>query len=206
MSIDRIRRWLQPADTLRWHPWAPLLVLVLALGFAFAFGAKVGYGAARSVERDHWLSTAAMAKARIEDQQKGGMRTAIWDSNSIDNIVRQWAARVGAPTPAWFRLRERFDRAMIYGWWTWSRDDAFMERTARDLAEFRLAHLAGNAPAWRPTSAYCDSGYAPVRPVEVSHLYAPLADSYSMLLGRTVTAAQLAPAVPGGRCPGKELP
>ncbi|HET7401404.1 MAG TPA: hypothetical protein VFJ62_06465, partial [Usitatibacter sp.] len=69
-------------------------------------------------------------------------------------------------------------------------------------AEWRLANFAPGAPAWQETAAWCDEmRELPLpRELDVTAGYRYTAMAYTKLLGREVTAAELAPAVPGGRC------
>jgi hypothetical protein len=205
VDATAFRRYLQPSPTLRWHPWAPLLMLLMAFGFVFEFGVKVGSRAARQIDMDPWYSQASMVRARITDQQKGGIQGVIWDANVIDNAVRQRVRVRENPRSGLETFRHRLEGLITFGFWR--RDDgALIDESVRKLAEWRLANLAGDAPAWRATASYCDSTFAPFVPADVGELWSSTADAYSKFLGRKVTGAQLAPVVPGGHCMGRKMP
>ena len=200
MTTEALRRYLQPSGQLRWHPWAPIVVLILALGFSFAFGARWGFEAAKRAHEHQILGSAFLAKSRVEMQMRGDPRAPTWDANSIDQLVASWASKP-YEDPGWFgqQLR-RVEDYFIYGWSPVRR--AKLDSTVKSLAEFRLANLAGEALAWQATSRYCDVTPKYPMPQNLGDRYVRVADAYSKILGRRIAPERLAPAVPGGTCPG----
>ena len=70
-------------------------------------------------------------------------------------------------------------------------------------AQLRLRELGGSAPRWQRTASYCEAFPPPLTGEDVRERYRKTAGEYSLVLGRTITAEQLAPLVPGLRCEWK---
>jgi hypothetical protein len=197
MDVTTFRRYLQPSPTLRWHPWAPLATLLLA--FAFVFGAGVALGMKYQKRHDR-PSRYSAAMFEVMTQQEAQVRPTalvIRRAQHIDNAVAQWVydnERKGwldrAIDAVQARLRPQRVPAI-------DMDDALHD-SMRRAAQWRLANLSGGAPAWQQTSIYCDEWKPSFD--DVTAIYQRYAEAYTKLLGREVTARQLAPAVPGGKC------
>jgi hypothetical protein len=200
VSLEAVRRYLQPSQTLRWHPWAPLAAALLLLGFAFFLGARWGYIAgARSQDYQNYLGASAESM-RYQMQQAYPARALLYEASVFDAAVHQAVTR---PAPsrlvAWNARLERL---------------VFLDRPAMPVppepvvahwAEVRLKELSAANPRWQATAAYCDEIMPPATGLDVTERYVRTATEYSHLLGRDITAQQLAPAVPGGKCaPRKE--
>ena len=200
MKVASIRRYLQPSATLRWHPWAPLAVLLLALGFAFCFGVKAGVGfAQRRANADAYaLGVLEMVtqKDRITRPGKALASRAATIDHAVESFVRSEEQSRGF---------SRVLDAVMGGSWLSSARASYW-RQAREstieAAEWRLANFAPGSPAWHQTAAYCDElrDLPLPRQYDVAAAYGYAAKAYTKLLGREITPARLAPAVPGGRC------
>jgi hypothetical protein len=196
MDVTTFRRYLQPSPTLRWHPWAPLATLVLAL--VFVFGAGIALGVKYEERRLRVsLYTPGLMEMNLQAEVKVRPTAAvIRRAQTIDNSVAQWVHDYEHKT--WLdgvmdaiepHLRaERVSRIKS--------DDALRDAMRR-VAEWRLANLAVGAPAWEQTAAYCEEWKSAFN---VTDIYERYAKAYTTLLGREISAKKLAPAVPGGKC------
>jgi len=200
MRVASFRRYLQPSTTLRWHPWAPLAVLALALGFAFCFGVKAGIGfAERRTDAQAYayaVSEMLMEKERIAHPG----RALVSRADTIDRAVTSFV-RSEEQSRGFTRLLD----AVVGGSWLSSRRASYWHHVRESTvkaAEWRLANFAPGAPAWRKTAAFCDElrDLSVPRPFDVTNGYKHTATAYTKLLGRRITPAELAPAVPGGTC------
>ncbi len=174
---------------------AAAVVLLLLLGASMS--QLVG-------EDDHEILWSAVAAARTNaelrmERDNLPARAASFKAAAIDNAVERWVAD-----------REAFRRSVLrrlYQQLPWVADGrANLERGIKHFAEQRLAHFAGSAPAWQVTAGYCDE-LARGTPEGAPRIHFDLrtgndriAEAYTKLLGRPVTAAELAPAVPGSVC------
>jgi hypothetical protein len=196
MTVATLRRYLQPSPTLRWHPWAPLVTLLLAFAFVFALGIAAGMKyEQRRVRNSQYSPVIFEMLTQLEAHQRP-TAIVIRRAQRIDNAVAQLvhedehkgvADRVADGIQPYFwpdRVR-RVD------------PDAVLHDSIRRAAEWRLANLSAGAPAWEQTAAYCNEWKYPYNVIDAYERYAK---AYSTLLGREITAKQLAPAVPGGVC------
>jgi hypothetical protein len=191
---------LKVPSTLRWHPWAPLAVLVLALGFTFYFGVQAGIGfAERRTNAEAYayaVSEMLMQKDRIAHPGRALVSRAATIDRAVESFVRSQEQSRG-----FTRLLD----AVIGGSWLSSARASYW-RQAREstvkAAEWRLANFAAGAPAWQKTAAFCDElrDLPLPRQYDVTAAYGYTAKAYTKLLGRRITPAELAPAVPGGIC------
>jgi len=197
MDVATFRRYLQPSPTLRWHPWAPLVTLALAFAFVFGLGVSLGMKYEQRFERPSRYSGAMFEVMTQQEAQKRPTALVIRRAQHIDNAVAQWV--YDHEHRRWLdraidalqaRLRPpRVSRVDI--------DEALRDSMHR-AAEWRLANLSVGAPAWQQTSVYCEEWKPSFD--DVTAIYQRYAEAYTKLLGREVTAMQLAPAVPDGKC------
>lgn len=194
MEIAEFRRYLQPSPSLRWHPWAPRIAAAACALVIFALGVDLGIKIEkRQLRFAQYRPAIFETMIRFEELARptaGLIRRA----GMIDDAVRTWVEQES--TRGWVddaldALDARFSRFGM------SRH-AMLQSAIVRAAEWRLAHFAGSAPEWQPTSTYCQD-YGTLGG-DVSSRYERPAEAYTRLLGREVRAAQLAPAVPGGKC------
>ena len=192
MDAASFRRYLQPSPTLRWHPWAPLAVLVLALIAAFTIGARLGYWyAAKELGHDHAWSYAFLTKVRIQEQGERPAMAAVREAQDLDRAVMQWASN--PRTDGWQRAA-----AYVHDAVNKPVPEEKMRTALVSVAEFRLREFAPGSPRWHVDADWCKAVYASPGPVTTR--YENVAVAYTKLLGRPVYAKQLAPAIPGGEC------
>ena len=182
--IATLRRYLQPSPVMRWHPWAPLAALLLAVAAAFALGVAWGVRQLELMNADEVYMRAFMTQAYVMQEKRGPVVPLLREARSIDDAVIRFASH--SDNRLW-----PFDVAAVR--WGQKTD------SIRNLAEFRLANLGGSATRWQPTSSYCAGG-VPSSGEDVRESYRAPALAYSKVLGRQVTTEQLAPVVPGWRC------
>ena len=200
MHVASFRRYLQPSTTLRWHPWAPLAALLLALGFAFCFGVKAGIGfAERRTDAEEYAYAVSEMLREKEGVTRPGHAVAA-RAEAIDRAVRSFV-RSEEQSRGFTRLLD----AAIGGSWLSSARATYWRQARESIvkaAEWRLANFAPGAPAWQKTAAWCDEvRELPLpRQFDVTAGYRYTAMAYTRLLGREITPAELAPAVPGGTC------
>jgi len=197
MNAPAIRRYLQPSPTLRWHPWAPLVAAALLIALVFALGAQWGYAAAKR----EWAITDRYGHAfstQLELTSKFPARELTRKAAAFDSAVIRYVGEQREPAGAWQRFRSGAERWIFQG----GRPVGVLPRQfIVDLAEFRLRELSGTAPRWQATSAYCDEmTYLPLTGMDLRDRWGRAAEAYTQLLGRTISAEQLAPAVPNARC------
>jgi hypothetical protein len=193
MSIVALRRYLQPSATLRWHPWAPLVALLLALLMAFAFGFAIADRLARQnhgAEAD--VQAFFMAMRRL-DENAGNPRGVLQEAAEMDRVVVRYVAMKRSNGWSLRGLQARILTGKTI-------DTLPM---VKRVAEYRLGELSGSAPRWRMTAGYCSRAGAPSSGEDVTIPYERVARAYSDVLDRDVTAKELAPAVPGGVCQAK---
>ena len=198
--VDTLRRYLQPSTTLRWHPWAPLIFGVLLLAFVFWLGARWGF---ETHGRTFGLMTYSTAHAemwRINDEDKRPARAITRQAATLDAAIHRWVLENSAPRSTWEDVRDRMEAFVFWNGRMYPRQS---QDSTKKLAEFRLAHLSGRAPRWQRTTAYCDAYPVPLSGEDLRERYRRTADEYSLVLGRAITAEQLAPLVPGFRCEWK---
>jgi len=203
LNATTIRRYLQPAKTLRWDPWAPLVALGIALGFAFAFGAAWGFSAAKRMadEQRVYGNPWTYTRAQVEAMQPA--RATLEAARAFDAAVVHGAREAAAEKSAAHRIRIAIEQRVFGRAWL----DTPMANRPLDLheifgdgprraAEYRLANLAGEAPYWKRTARLCDE----VGPAfDMSAQLAAVAAAYTTVLGRPITPEQLAP-LSGARC------
>jgi len=197
MDTAIIRRYLQPSPTLRWHPWAPLFFALLLLAFVFYLGAQWGFSAGNRLAGEMMVTLpAGDIFFRAEEARIAPARAMIRDAQKLDAVVRAFIARQrNAPGV----LRQWSDRAQSVIFFR-GHDLAGPPREyVVKLAESRLSEYSAANPRWQATSALCSEAQPP-RLVNVIEEYRGVAADYSQLLGRTIRAEDLAPAVPGGQC------
>lgn len=203
MNAATIRRYLQPAATLRWHPWAPLVTGGLAIGFAFAFGAGWGFSVAKRMSDEQRVYQEPWTYTRAQVEAMRPARTALDAARSFDAAVERGAHKKAAEKSLLHRMRIAIEDAVFSAAWVDRpnprRAMDFHEifgDTARSAAEYRLANLAGDAPYWKNTARLCDE----VGPsFNMTAQLTTTAAAYSTVLGRTITPEQLAP-LSGARC------
>jgi hypothetical protein len=203
MNAASFRTYLQPSPALRWHPWAPLATAVLFVAFVFALGAAWGYAAAKRMAADERTYNDASLRAMEEQLQvirpaRASVDTARW----FDAAVIRAAHEAQAERPLPYRARISAEDSLfgLLDDARHSRLDFDLRKAYRDSAkhsaEYRLKNLSGAAPAWQRTAALCQE----VGPGwDLRAQLERTATAYSVVLGRTITAEQLAP-LSGVKC------
>jgi hypothetical protein len=197
MDATTFRRYLQPSPTLRWHPWAPALVGVLALLFAFYFGARWGKDAER---REFYSAMDGAYGGRVftdylSDAKWPGERV-MNDALAIDAGVQSFVRR-DEHVPAWWEAPRARLEALVLDARTYPQRKA----GAVAMAEFRLRELSPANTRWQVTSGYCARRGHRMSDFNVLGDFRQSAQAYSRLLGREVRPEDLAPAVPNWICP-----
>jgi hypothetical protein len=200
MRAASFRRYLQPSPTLRWHPWAPLAVLLLALGFTFWFGVKAGIGFAERRANADAYALGVVEMLTQKDRMNRPGRALVSRAATIDRAVTSFV-RSEEQSRGFTRLLD----SVIGGSWLSSSRASYWRQVRESTvkaAEWRLANFSPAAPAWQKTAAWCDELRDPPLPrqYDVTAAYRFTAMDYTKLLGRRITPAELAPAVPGGIC------
>ncbi len=204
MNAEAIRRYLQPAATLRWHPWAPLVAAGVLVAFVFAFGAAWGFSVARHMSDEQHIYADPWTYTRSQVEAMRPARSALDAARAFDAAVIHGAREAEAQrSSAWHRTRTSIEQAVFGQAWAErpipKRPVDFHEifgDSPRRAAEYRLANLAGDAPYWKRTARLCDE----VGPAfDMSGQLATTAAAYSAVLGRPITPEQLAP-LSGARC------
>jgi hypothetical protein len=195
MTTATLRRWLQPAPSLRWHPGAPIAALVLGLVFTFVAGVRWGQDSHFRQDVEDAMVIGTLAKVRMEALQSGAPNGPIQDARAIDLAVVRWHG-MQQPSSAWLTARDFIEvqtglRRTSYG-------RAENAAQIRELAEFRLRMLGGDAPTWAPTAGYCE--WIQLKNLDFIRMETGTARIYSEVLGREIKPQQLVPAVPGGKC------
>ena len=136
MNAEVIRRYLQPSPTLRWHPWAPLVAGVVAVLFAFLFGAFWGWDASQR----QWRSIGHVYGGRVYtdylgDEKWPGHRL-VNDAGSIDATVRQFVRQQQHVPGWWERERAKVEKLTFNAW-----SGAASKEGTIAMAEFRLREL-----------------------------------------------------------------
>jgi len=194
MNVLSLRAYLQPSATLRWHPAAPIIAAVVFIALIFASGADLGFEIAKRQARFAQYLPAIQEAMIYDEQATRSTAGVIRRAAIIDHAVRNWVEQESDPD--WLsRFADSVERKAPRHTLT---QHEIVQASIVKVADVRLAHLAGDAPAWQETAAYCrDFG----RPgLDVASRYESAAVAYTRLLGREVSASQLAPAVPGGKC------
>jgi hypothetical protein len=203
IQLDSFRRYLQPSPTLRWHPWAPLAAAILLIAFVFALGAA--WGDAAAMRRAADLRVYTEPSFRMMERQLEATRPArhaFEFARSLDAAVIRAAREAQAEKSPVYRMRVSLEES-VFGFLEadrHTRNDIDRRQVYRDsarlLAEYRLKNLAGSAADWQPTATLCrDIG----RGWELGTQLDSAAWAYSAILGRTITAQQLAP-LSGAAC------
>jgi hypothetical protein len=136
-----------------------------------------------------------LAKVRLEDFQSGAARGPIHDARAIDHAVVRWHS-LQQERSAWTRARDFIEAKVGFRHPGQGRPENAAH--IRELAEFRLRMLGGDAPGWAPTAGYCE--YLQLKGLDFIRMESGTARIYSEVLGREITPQQLVPAVPGGKC------
>jgi len=194
MNIATFRRYLQPSPTLRWHPWAPLVAGLLFVIFVFTAAAYWGYGVGKRLATWNASTHAFFVAVRIEDEEKGNIRSLLRDANHLDRAVLEWDRLRKSPPGS----LEKWWRGVENRFFTGTRNMDWLHEPPRQklYAEVRLAHFSAGAPRWQATRRFCESrthGYATVADIHAQ--YERLASLYTELLGRPVSARELAPMI-----------
>jgi|KBSMisStaDraftv2_1062788.scaffolds.fasta_scaffold22717_2 hypothetical protein len=200
MHVEAFRRYLQPSTILRWHPWAPLAVLLLALAFTFWFGVKAGIGFAERRANADAYSLGVLEMMTQKDRIARPGRALVSRAATIDRAVMSFV-RSEEQSRGFTRLLD----SVIGGSWLSSSRASYWRQVRESTvkaAEWRLANFSPRAPAWQKTAAFCDElrDLSLPHPFDVANGYKHTAMAYTKLLGRRITPAELAPAVPGGTC------
>ena len=203
MNAATIRRYLQPADTLRWHPWAPLMAMGFFIAFVFAFGAAWGFSVAKRMSDEQRVSQEPWTYTRAQVEAMRPARSTLDAAHAFDAAVMRGARDKEAAKSLAHRLRISVEDAVFSQAWLdrpnprrpMDIHEIFGDN-ARIAAEYRLANLAGDAPVWKRTARLCDE-MGPS--FDMSAQLVNAAAAYSTVLGRTVTPEQLAP-LSGARC------
>lgn len=203
MNAAILRNYLQPSPRLRWHPWGPLVAAALIVAFVFALGAAWGYAAATRMAADQRTYVDASWRA-MEAQLEATRpaRLAVQTAGSFDAAVVRAAREAQAEKSLPYRLRISLEDS-VFGLLDderHSRRELDLRKAYRDSAkrsaEYRLTNLSGTAPGWRRTATLCQEvgrGWDLRAQLETT------ASAYSAVLGRTITAEQLAP-LSGAKC------
>ena len=194
MAAQSLRRYLQPAPTLRWHPWAPLAFGLLCLIIVFYLGAQWGYAAAKRAHRAYLFAVPAAREMDALIAERWPARALMFEASAFDAAVMSEARR-GSVT-RWDSLRDEVEAAIFPDR---IRQAVPSRKDIARLAELRLRNWSAASPRWRNTSTYCEEMAGMKR--DLVPYYGPLAAAYSDVLGRAVSAESLAPAVPGWKCP-----
>jgi hypothetical protein len=197
MNANGIRRYLQPSPTLRWHPWAPLMAGVLLLVFVFWLGAMWGFAAYPRVGDYLVYRDAFNQWLQIRNETAKPATVAYWQARAFDDAIVQSVRESSIPDTAWSDVR-RWIEGRVF--WNGRSLPKMKKESVRTYAEFRLKHLSGSAPRWQNTATYCEEFRPPLTGENVLDRYRKVAEAYSVVLNRTVTAQELAPNVPGYRC------
>lgn len=203
MNAVAFRRWLQPSETLRWHPWAPLVAAGLAAAFVFAFGAAWGFAAAKRMAHEQAINVEPWTYTRTQVEAMRPARAAIEAARAFDIAVIHGAREAEAGRSRLHRWRLALEQAVFGEAWQDRRNpdrpvelNALFRDNARRAAEYRLANLAGAAPFWKRTATLCEEMAGNM---DLSAQLARTAAAYTSVLGRPVTPEQLAP-LSGARC------
>jgi hypothetical protein len=200
VDATAFRRYLQPSPTLRWHPWAPLVAGFLILGFAFFIGARWGYDAAlrtRSFER--YLPGFQMQVAYQAEAKSPGQRLVL-DASRMDYAVMRFVDNPPVPLSAFQQWREQVERVTLRG--GLARLPEIQKQDMVKLAEFRLRELSPAHARWQATASYCDdTARWRLGEEDVAYRFHDFARAYSQLLQREIGGRDIAPAVPGWKCP-----
>jgi len=204
MNEATIRRYLQPAARLRWHPWAPLVTLGIALAFAFAFGAGWGFSVAKRMADEQWVYGNPWTYTRGQVEEMKPARSTLDAARAFDAAVIHGARDAEAYRSPLHRLRIGIEDAVFAQAWSNNRPNPHhpldLHEIFRDIpksaAEYRLANLAGSAPYWKRTARLCEE----MGPnFDMTAQLVATAAAYSAVLGRPITPEQLAP-LSGARC------
>ena len=188
-----LRRYLQPSPTLRWHPWAPLLALVLAFAFVFVVGVRWGYSVGKREVQMGANDYASLVSAENLWTQNRPAMDVMRKAGAIDAAVRRYLVESEAqPT-----VLQRIEQVLFY---RGANPYLLSKQHVVYLAEFRLKEMGGSAPMWQVTASYCDEIHSPISGLDLRPGAEEVAKEYSKLLGRRVDAAELAPLVPNMRC------
>jgi hypothetical protein len=188
-----VRRYLQPSPTLRWHPWAPLAVAVLAAGFMLAGAAWLGFAYGR---HDYGMafSPGTQVFVAMADEERPAAMTLVQRAQRIDREVMAWVEHGRHPD----RLERAFrvvDDRFYFARPVWTRhEDAVVH-----LARFRLAELSAGHPRWARTADWC-AATAAAPGTLLPDTYERAAHDYSILLHEDIAVSRLVPAIPGGHC------
>jgi hypothetical protein len=200
MDTALLRRYLRPSPTLRWHPWAPLAAGALLLLLVFYLGAMWGYSATTRIHRMAWVDLAASEVYFQHHRQATSPALGmLHDAGKLDGAVARYVAAEAHLPGRIEQWRRGIESALFFhGMGVPSVPNR--EYTVK-LAEFRLAEYSASNPRWNVTAEICNELRQPGRSgQDYIEYYKPIAARYSQLLGRTVRAEDLAPAVPGGKC------
>ena len=203
MNAATIRRYLQPAATLRWHPWAPLVTGGLAIGFAFAFGSAWGFSVAKRMANEQWLYGQPWTYTRGQVEVMRPASSTLDAARAFDAAVIHGAQEMAAERSLLHRARIAIEQSVFGSAWYERAKGRPMpdiheifHDNPRRAAEYRLANLAGEAAYWKHTARLCDEVGAAF---DMTAQLATTAAAYSAVLGRTITPEQLAP-LSGARC------
>ncbi|HEX4332280.1 MAG TPA: hypothetical protein VH040_09085 [Usitatibacter sp.] len=198
MDAAVIRRYLQPSPTLRWHPWAPLVAALLLLAFVFYLGASWGFNASSRMFGSGVVeANASDVFFRHDLEEKRPAEALRREAGKLDAAVERYARLATKPRGPFEKFRNALEsRVFLRGMWPLESHDYAVK-----LAELRLSEYSATNPRWRATASWCDELHRYARGEhDLLADYTPVAEAYSRVLGRTVRAEELAPAVPGGKC------
>jgi len=204
MHTAVFRRYLQPSRTLRWHPWAPLVAAGILVAFVFAFGASWGFAVAKRMSNEEWITAYPWTFTRAQIEAMRPARTALDAARAFDAAVIAGARKARDEKALLYRWRVVVEHQIFDQAWLDRRRNpnrnvdlhAMFGDNARRAAEYRLDNLAGNAPYWKRTANLCEEMNARY---DMSDELSRAAAAYTAVLGRTVTAEQLAP-LSGAKC------
>jgi len=196
MDAMSIRRYLQPSPTLRWHPWAPLAVLLALLLLAFYLGTRWGYDASWRIEKRSSGDMSASEVFYAAERAKVApalelMRTA----SKLDGAVGRYLQWESEPPGRLVQWRDTLESMVFFHGMRMPPPNR--EFTVK-LAELRLAQYSAANPRWAATASICEELGRTNR--DFIDEYRTTAARYTRLLGRTIRAQDLAPAVLDGRC------
>ncbi len=144
---------------------------------------------------DHGRASFTSLHVSLEDEEQPG-NAALWKARSIDWAVEHWAKSDRESESSWMT-------AMVRSLPFVARSRENDRKALTSFAENRLKRLAGDAPLWAVTSRLCEEQAlreGKRYPMDYRPQFERIAASYTRLLGREVTAANLMPRLPGGRC------
>lgn len=172
----------------------------LAIAILLTLGALLASPLGRyesSRESSLTAGSIALVPARMNNEGMPG-RAILWQAERIDAVIHNWVRNERKETSSWLG---RLYRTLPLVADSRARDRQYFFQ----LAQGRLKLFAPGAQAWKATESVCRE-YRQVFPdgelrwLDFNRQYEEIARSYSEVLLRGVSAQELMPLVPGGKC------